>query len=289
MESRQQEQRKADMNRLPISSRARSARSSTWYRHRPASWKLGLHPKHDGGHRTEGRPSGGNGVERCIGERPFRRLGERRARLFGCRNQPSGRCIGTDCQRGRRSGAEDRRSHQPIVPGRSPYRRRRRSDQEHRRADQPARIECNHRGGPRRRGRPGVCRCRGRSEVAGRADREGDRRDQSANRRYPVSDRRLRRRDQEISSTIGRISEISATIASAVEEQGAATQEISRNVQRAAEGTSEGAANISDVQRGMSETGAASSQVLSAAKSLSKESDRLKREVGKFMDTVRAA
>jgi methyl-accepting chemotaxis protein len=94
---------------------------------------------------------------------------------------------------------------------------------------------------------------------------------------------------KEIGSTIGRISEISATIASAVEEQGAATQEISRNVQRAAEGTSQGAANISDVQRGMSETGAASSQVLSAAKSLSKESDRLKREVGKFMDTVRAA
>jgi methyl-accepting chemotaxis protein len=60
-------------------------------------------------------------------------------------------------------------------------------------------------------------------------------------------------------------------------------------VQRAAEGTSQGAANISDVQRGISETGAASSQVLSAAKSLSKESDRLKREVGKFMSTVRAA
>jgi methyl-accepting chemotaxis protein len=94
---------------------------------------------------------------------------------------------------------------------------------------------------------------------------------------------------KEIGATIGRISEISSTIASAVEEQGAATQEISRNVQRAAEGTSQGAADISDVQRGASETGAASSQVLSAAKSLSKESDRLKREVGKFMNTVRAA
>jgi methyl-accepting chemotaxis protein len=94
---------------------------------------------------------------------------------------------------------------------------------------------------------------------------------------------------KEIGATIGRISEISSTIASAVEEQGAATQEISRNVQRAAEGTSQGAADLSDVQRGVSETGAASSQVLSAAQSLSKESSRLKREVGKFMDTVRAA
>ena len=94
---------------------------------------------------------------------------------------------------------------------------------------------------------------------------------------------------KEIGATIARISEISSTIASAVEEQGAATQEISRNVQRAAEGTSQGAADISDVQRGVSETGAASSQVLSAAQSLSNESSRLKREVGKFMDTVRAA
>jgi methyl-accepting chemotaxis protein len=94
---------------------------------------------------------------------------------------------------------------------------------------------------------------------------------------------------KEIGATIGRISEISSTIASAVEEQGAATQEISRNVQRAAEGTAQGAADLSDVQRGVSETGAASSQVLSAAQSLSSESNRLKREVGKFMDTVRAA
>jgi methyl-accepting chemotaxis protein len=94
---------------------------------------------------------------------------------------------------------------------------------------------------------------------------------------------------KEIGATIGRISEISSTIASAVEEQGAATQEISRNVQRAAEGTSQGAANIADVQRGVSETGAASSQVLSAAQSLSNESNRLKREVGKFMNTVRTA
>jgi methyl-accepting chemotaxis protein len=94
---------------------------------------------------------------------------------------------------------------------------------------------------------------------------------------------------KEIGMTIGRISEISSTIASAVEEQGAATQEISRNVQRAAEGTSQGAANIADVQRGVTETGAASSQVLSAAQSLSTESGRLKREVGKFMNSVRAA
>ena len=42
---------------------------------------------------------------------------------------------------------------------------------------------------------------------------------------------------KEIGDTIGRMSEIASTIASAVEEQGAATQEISRNVQQAAHGT----------------------------------------------------
>ncbi|HEY8337823.1 MAG TPA: methyl-accepting chemotaxis protein [Tardiphaga sp.] len=94
---------------------------------------------------------------------------------------------------------------------------------------------------------------------------------------------------KEIGVTIAQMSEIAATIASAVEEQGAATQEISRNVQQAAQGTQQVSANITDVQRGASETGSASSQVLSAARSLSQDSSRLKQEVGKFLNTVRAA
>jgi methyl-accepting chemotaxis protein len=94
---------------------------------------------------------------------------------------------------------------------------------------------------------------------------------------------------REISGTIERLSEISSTIAAAVEEQGAATQEISRNVQQAALGTQQVSSNITDVQRGASETGSASSQVLSAAQSLSRDSNRLKLEVGNFLNTVRAA
>jgi methyl-accepting chemotaxis protein len=94
---------------------------------------------------------------------------------------------------------------------------------------------------------------------------------------------------QEISGTIERLSEISSTIAAAVEEQGAATQEISRNVQQAAHGTQQVSSNITDVQRGASETGSASSQVLSAAQSLSGDSKRLKLEMDRFLDTVRAA
>jgi methyl-accepting chemotaxis protein len=94
---------------------------------------------------------------------------------------------------------------------------------------------------------------------------------------------------REISGTIERLSEISSVIAAAVEEQGAATQEISRNVQQAAQGTQQVSSNITDVQRGAGETGSASSQVLSAAQSLSRDSNRLKLEVGEFLTTVRAA
>jgi methyl-accepting chemotaxis protein len=94
---------------------------------------------------------------------------------------------------------------------------------------------------------------------------------------------------KEIGDTIGRMSEISSTIAAAVEEQGAATQEISRNIQHAATGTQQVSSNITDVQHGATETGSASAQVHSAAKSLSSESNRLKLEVGKFLNSVRAA
>jgi methyl-accepting chemotaxis protein len=94
---------------------------------------------------------------------------------------------------------------------------------------------------------------------------------------------------QEISGTIERLSEISSAIAAAVEQQGAATQEISRNVQQAAQGTQMVSANITDVQRGATETETASSHVLSAAQSLSGDSNRLKLEVAKFLESVRAA
>jgi methyl-accepting chemotaxis protein len=94
---------------------------------------------------------------------------------------------------------------------------------------------------------------------------------------------------KEISGTIEKLSEISSAIAAAVEQQGAATQEISRNVQQAAQGTQQVSSNITDVQRGAGETGLASSQVLSAAQSLSGDSNRLKLEVDKFLSSVRAA
>jgi len=94
---------------------------------------------------------------------------------------------------------------------------------------------------------------------------------------------------KEISGTIGRVSEIAAAIAAAIEEQGAATQEIARNVQQAALGSTQVATSIADVNRGAGDTGSASAQVLSSAQLLSTENKRLKAEMVKFLATVRAA
>jgi len=94
---------------------------------------------------------------------------------------------------------------------------------------------------------------------------------------------------KEIGGTIGRISEIAGAIAAAIEEQGAATREIGRNVQQAAQGTSQVAANIVDVSKGAGESSTASTEMLGSARTLAGESNRLKREMEKFLATVRAA
>jgi methyl-accepting chemotaxis protein len=94
---------------------------------------------------------------------------------------------------------------------------------------------------------------------------------------------------KEIGQTIKRIAEIATAISAAVEEQGAATLEITRSVHSAAQSTSQVAGNINDVARGTSDTGTASSQVLASAGLLSSESARLRAEVENFLKMVRAA
>jgi methyl-accepting chemotaxis protein len=94
---------------------------------------------------------------------------------------------------------------------------------------------------------------------------------------------------KEIGATIGHISEIAATIATAVEQQGSATQEIARSVQNVAQGTEKTAASVMQVNRGATETGTASEEVLTSARSLSAESTRLREELDRFMANIRAA
>jgi methyl-accepting chemotaxis protein len=91
-----------------------------------------------------------------------------------------------------------------------------------------------------------------------------------------------------IVQTINRVSEISTAIASAVEEQGAATQEISRNVQQAAQGTQEVSSNITGVTDAAGQTGHAARQVLESAGELSRNGTMLKSQVEEFLRTVRA-
>lgn len=92
-----------------------------------------------------------------------------------------------------------------------------------------------------------------------------------------------------IDATITRISEISAIIASAVEEQGAATREISRNTQEAAAGTHEVNRNISGVNDAASQTGSAATQVLAASSELGRQAEALRAEVDRFLADLKAA
>ncbi len=92
-----------------------------------------------------------------------------------------------------------------------------------------------------------------------------------------------------ISSTIGKISEITTAISAAIEEQGAATQEISGNIQRTAAGTTQVAGTIAEVSHGANQTGAASSQLLSSAKQLSDSTTSLQAEIDGFLKSIAAA
>jgi methyl-accepting chemotaxis protein len=94
---------------------------------------------------------------------------------------------------------------------------------------------------------------------------------------------------RQIAQTIGRVNEVSTAIASAVEEQGAATQEISRNVQQAAQGTTEVSSNIINVTQAAEITGASANDVLTAAGGLARNGALLRSEVDTFLRDVRSA
>ncbi|HEX9446732.1 MAG TPA: methyl-accepting chemotaxis protein, partial [Dongiaceae bacterium] len=94
---------------------------------------------------------------------------------------------------------------------------------------------------------------------------------------------------QEITGIIHKISDIASTIATAVEEQGTATQEIARNVQQAATGTQEVANNVGGVTEAAGETGSAATEVLTAANALSRQAVALRGSVTEFLHQIRAA
>jgi methyl-accepting chemotaxis protein len=91
-----------------------------------------------------------------------------------------------------------------------------------------------------------------------------------------------------IGSTIGKMSEISAAIAAAVEQQGAATREIARNIQQAAAGTSEVMDTIGTVTTAAQTTETSAHEVLSAAGQLSQRASALTADIDRFLTVVRA-
>ncbi len=92
-----------------------------------------------------------------------------------------------------------------------------------------------------------------------------------------------------IGGTIGEINEVSSSIASAVEEQGAATREITRNTQEAAQGTGQVTSNIATVSDSAEKTGTLAGNVLTKATELGTQAEKLRSEVDQFLRGIRAA
>ncbi|TYP80572.1 methyl-accepting chemotaxis protein [Blastococcus xanthinilyticus] len=87
---------------------------------------------------------------------------------------------------------------------------------------------------------------------------------------------------EEISSIVAQISDRQTTIASAVEEQTATTNEMSRSVQEAADGTGQIATNIAGVSGAADSTTQALSQTRIAVDELSRMASDLRTTVGRF-------
>ena len=85
-----------------------------------------------------------------------------------------------------------------------------------------------------------------------------------------------------ISGIIGRVNDISATIATAVEEQSATTSEMSRNVSEAAKGSGEVSKNISGVAQAAQSTSSGATESQKAAAHLAEMSTELRELVAQF-------
>jgi methyl-accepting chemotaxis protein len=91
-----------------------------------------------------------------------------------------------------------------------------------------------------------------------------------------------------VAASMTEIEKVTTAIAGAVEEQGAATQEISRNANLAAQGTKTLAHSIATVNGAIGETTRSASAVLDASLSLSDEATRLTNEVQNFFAALRS-
>ncbi|WP_409190714.1 methyl-accepting chemotaxis protein [Bradyrhizobium sp. RDM4] len=94
---------------------------------------------------------------------------------------------------------------------------------------------------------------------------------------------------QAIGGIIGEVNEVATAIAAAVQEQGAATQEITRSTQYAAQGTRNVSDNITGVKADADTAAGAAENVKHASETLETQSRQLGQEVSDFLGKIRAA
>ena len=92
-----------------------------------------------------------------------------------------------------------------------------------------------------------------------------------------------------IADIADRANQVASGIAAAIEEQGAATREISRNVNQAANGTEVVANNISVVSHNVSGAGQTAGTVLATTQELGDRFRHLQDQIGKFVTGIHAA
>ena len=94
---------------------------------------------------------------------------------------------------------------------------------------------------------------------------------------------------QAIGGIIGEVNEVATAIAAAVQEQGAATQEITRSTQYAAQGTKNVSDNITGVKTDADAAAGAAEHVRQASELLETQSRQLGDQVSTFLGKIRAA
>ena len=92
-----------------------------------------------------------------------------------------------------------------------------------------------------------------------------------------------------IGKTVDEMSEISTAIATAMEEQGATTQEIARNIGQVADSTKEVSANIAGVSSAAENTSQAAGELQKASDELRNQASVLEEEMKGFLGEMRAA
>ncbi len=92
-----------------------------------------------------------------------------------------------------------------------------------------------------------------------------------------------------VAGVVDRLNRVAASVASAAEQQAAATAEIGRNASEAARGTQEVSSTIHQVREAAGTTAAASGQVLASAGELAHKTVDMRQSISRFIEGVRAA